>query len=104
MIILAFVSLYLFIKNSLYLRWVYRDFKLFFKRVEALEIKVTDKSQQKANPFIGIIQGVATREHDSAINLFVDRQTYFQDFLAVIDFAKLNKCDDLLVTTEPAEQ
>ena len=104
LIILAFVSLYLFIKNSLYLRWVYRDFKLFFKRVEALEIKVTDKSQQKANPFIGIIQGVATREHDSAINIFVDRQTYFQDFLAVIDFAKLNKCDDLLGTTEPAEQ
>ncbi len=60
LIILAFVSLYLFIKNSLYLRWVYRDFKLFFKRVEALEIKVTDKSQQKGNPLIGIIQGVAT--------------------------------------------
>ena len=60
LIILAFVSLYLFIKNSLYLRWVYRDFKLFFNRVEALEVKVTDNSQQKANPLIGIIQGVAT--------------------------------------------
>ena len=44
LIILAFVSLYLFIKNSLYLRQVYRDFKMFFNRVEALEIKVTDKS------------------------------------------------------------
>lgn len=44
LIILAFVGLYLFIKNSLYLRQVYRDFKMFFNRVEALEIKVTDKS------------------------------------------------------------
>lgn len=60
LIILAFVSMYLFIKNSLYLRWVYRDFKDFFKRVEAAEIEVTDRSQQKANPLIGIIQGVAT--------------------------------------------
>ena len=50
------------------------------------------------------LEPVFVKEHDSAINLFVDRQTPFQDFLAVIDLAKLNKCDDLFVTTEPAEQ
>jgi len=50
------------------------------------------------------LEPVFIREHESTINLFVDRQTPFQDFLSVIDLAKLNKCDDLLVTTEPAEQ
>lgn len=50
------------------------------------------------------LESVFVREHNSTINLFVDRETPFQDFLSVIDLAKLNKCDDLLVTTEPAEQ
>jgi len=50
------------------------------------------------------LEPVFVKEHDSTINLFVDRETPFQHFLSVIDLAKLNKCDDLLVTTEPAEQ
>jgi len=49
------------------------------------------------------LEPVFAKEHDSTINLFVDRETPFQDFLSVIDLAKLNKCDDLLVTTEPTE-
>jgi len=60
LIILAFVSLYLFIKNSLYLRWVYRDFKDFFRRVETGQINIINRSHEKGNPMIGIIQGVAT--------------------------------------------
>jgi biopolymer transport protein ExbB len=51
LIILALVSLYLFIKNSLYLRWVYRDFLTYFSGVE---------QGVSSNPLIGIIQGVAT--------------------------------------------
>lgn len=50
------------------------------------------------------LESVFVRGHDSTINLFVDRETPFQDFLSVIDLAKLNNCDDLLVTTEPAAQ
>ena len=60
LIILALVSLYLFIKNSLYLRWVYRDFLTYFSGVEQGTTRVTDVSGESSNPLIGIIQGVAT--------------------------------------------
>lgn len=44
---------------------------------------------------------VFTREQEAPINLFVDRQTPFQNFLSVIDLAKQHKRDDLVVTTTP---
>jgi len=59
LIVLAQVSLYLFFKNSLYLRWVYRDFKLFFKQVESGDMPITSGKMPSTNPLIGIIQGVA---------------------------------------------
>ena len=59
LMVLALVSLYLFIKNSLYMRWVYRDFKLFFRQVEAGTIPVTSGKAPTSNPLVAIIQGVA---------------------------------------------
>jgi biopolymer transport protein ExbB len=59
LLLLALVSLYLFLKNSLYLRWVYRDFKLFFGKVESGKLPITSSGTSTSNPLVGIIQGVA---------------------------------------------
>jgi len=59
LLLLALVSLYLFFKNSLYLRWVYRDFKMFFKQVETGDIPITGSGIPGSNPLVDIIQGVA---------------------------------------------
>lgn len=61
LVILAMVSLYFFIKNSLYLWWVCRDFKAYFDRVEkGKEDLIESQKEASSNPLIGIIQGVAT--------------------------------------------
>jgi biopolymer transport protein ExbD len=40
-------------------------------------------------------------QRGKTINLFVDKETPFQSFLAVIDLAKLHNRNDLVVTTTP---
>ncbi len=40
LILLALIAVYLFIRNSLYLRWSYRDFLLFFTSVEQAETEI----------------------------------------------------------------
>ncbi len=45
LIVLALVSLYLFIKNSLYLRWVYRDFLTYFSGVEQGKTRISVSGQ-----------------------------------------------------------
>jgi biopolymer transport protein ExbD len=43
---------------------------------------------------------VFSANRDSGINLFVDQATPFQDFISVVDLAKLHKRNDLVVTTK----
>jgi len=47
------------------------------------------------------LKPVFAQQRDKTINLFVDKQTPFQSFLAVIDLAKLHNRNDLVVTTTP---
>lgn len=50
------------------------------------------------------LKPVFALQTDKTINLFVDRETPFQSFLAVIDLAKLHNRHDLVVTTTPEAQ
>jgi biopolymer transport protein ExbB len=59
LILLALVAVYLFIRNSLYLRWSYREFLLFFTSVEQADTEIMDGRWSASNPLIGIVQGVA---------------------------------------------
>ncbi len=49
------------------------------------------------------LRPVLDQERDGAVNLFVDRKAPFEAFLSVIDLAKGLNRDDLVVTTENAD-
>ncbi len=75
LVVLALASLYLIIKNSIYLRWVHRDFKAFFAEVEGGRVRLTDSGPSGGNPLIYIIQGVAT-----------SHATHSRDLRAEVDY------------------
>lgn len=61
LITLAIVSLYIFIKNSLYLHWMHRDFRSFFSKIEKRGGKINQAGNESSdNPLLSIIWEVST--------------------------------------------
>ncbi len=62
LVILLFVSLFLFFKHTLFLWFINRDFNTFFERLESGETKIQEEEHNRSNPLVAIIVDIG-RHH-----------------------------------------